>query len=99
MRRYVILCAVLCASLQLVAPAAAKVRDCPPSRNENLFEISARNMSCSVALRQIRRVRYIGTSYAPRLARWKCRVVSRYSEGAQYRCARRTQAFRWVRGS
>jgi hypothetical protein len=97
-RRYFFLCA-LCATLQLVAPAEAKVRDCPSSPNENLFGISTRDMSCSAALSQIRRVHYVGTGYAPRLAGWQCRTVTRHVESAEYRCARRAQAFRWDRGA
>jgi len=99
-RRCVVLCGLLLASLAFGAPATAGVRDCRPrSTDVNLFDISARNMSCAVALKRIRRVRYVGRSYAPRLAGWRCQTVSNYSEGGHFRCAHRAQAFRWGRGS
>ena len=100
MRRYIVLCAILCTSLPVAAPAAAKVRDCPASPRSTVALVSARNMSCSVALRQINRVRYIGSRnpYQPRLAGWQCRIVGTSYDGVRYRCVRRAQAFRWYRG-
>ena len=99
-RRYVVLCALVCASLSFALPAAAKVRDCPDSPRDTVFQVSARNMSCAVALRHIRRVRYVGSRnpYQPRLAGWRCRIVTTLSDGVSYRCSRRAQAFRWYRG-
>jgi len=97
MRRYVVVCAVLCASLLLAAPAAGSVRDCPDNDSrDNVANVSARNMSCASALRQIRRVRYIGGR--ARLPGWRCRIVERSYDGVQNRCSRGAQAFRWYIG-
>lgn len=94
-------------ALATPAPASADVvRDCgfPANfdRGAPIFDISARNMTCSPALGKIHRRRWRGGRYE--VAGWSCYVVRWEGipglphAGAIERCARRSQAFRFSWG-
>jgi hypothetical protein len=85
------------ALVAIQAPAdAAAVHRCHTSRLA-VYDVSARNMTCRRALRLIGRVHYVGNgSFTARLRGWRCRTLAKLQEGATFRCARGSRAFRWT---
>ena len=85
-------------SLTSAPPSQARARDCPTTRG-GIYQVSARNMSCSSALRLLRHVRYIGLgATTARLSGWSCKTTGSYGEGATFRCRSHTKVVRWTAG-
>jgi hypothetical protein len=84
--------------LSITPTIEARARDCPTTRG-GIYHVSARNMSCSSALRLISHVHYIGLgATTPRLNGWSCKTTGSYAEGATFRCIRHIKVFRWTAG-
>jgi hypothetical protein len=84
--------------LSITPTSEARARDCPTNRG-GIYQVSARNMSCSSALRLISRVHYIGLgATTARLNGWSCKTTGSYVEGATFRCKRHTKVFTWTAG-
>jgi hypothetical protein len=84
--------------LSITPTIEARARDCPTTRG-GIYHVSARNMSCSSALRLISHVHYIGLGATnPRLNGWSCKTTGSYAEGARFRCIRYIKVFRWTAG-
>ena len=80
-------------------PAQAAVRDC----NRQLFDgrltiSSARNMKCSSAARDARRINGPISRSFRTPGGFRCTQSSGSSEGGQWRCVRRTRAYRFEFG-
>jgi hypothetical protein len=84
--------------LSITSASGARARDCPTTHG-GIYHVSARNMSCSSALRLIRHVHYVGLgATTARLKKWSCKTIGTYVEGATFRCRRHTMVFRWTAG-